>query len=128
MKQLDLALQFANHGYKVFPLKENSKDGQVLKSWKNEASNDPTQIQNWWRNNFNYNLAVRTGNGLVVIDVDVKNGKDGRTKFNEYSHDFPKTFTVKTPSGGYHYWYLVDQEIPCKVNLYEGIDIKTKCS
>ena len=124
MKQLDLALQFANHGYKVFPLKENSKDGQVLKSWKNEASNNPSQIQSWWRNNSNYNLAVRTGNGLVVIDVDVKNGKDGRTKFNEYSHDFPKTFTVKTPSGGYHYWYLVDQEIPCKVNLYEGIDIR----
>lgn len=124
MKQLDLALQFANHGYKVFPLKENSKDGQVLKSWKSEATNNPTQIQNWWRNNSNYNLAVRTGNGLVVIDVDVKNGKDGRTKFNEYSHDFPKTFTVKTPSGGYHYWYLVDRETPCKVNLYDGIDIR----
>lgn len=74
--------------------------------------------------NENYNVAVVTGNGLMVIDVDMKNNKDGLESFQPFLKYFPKTFTVKTPNGGYHYWYLVNKDVPCKVNLYEGIDIR----
>ena len=124
MSKLEQAIKFAVMQFKVFPLQNNTKDGQVLKSWKNEATCDLEQIKKWWDKDRDYNLAIRTGSGLVVIDVDVKNGKDGRIIFNEYSKSFPETFAVKTPNGGYHYWYLVDSDIPCKVNLYEGIDIR----
>lgn len=122
MESLKYALKYAKLNFKVFPLKVNSKSEQVCKSWKNEATTDEKLIRTMWKNN--YNVGVVTGNGLVVIDVDVKNGKDGRLVFNEYAKNFPETFTVKTPNGGYHYWYLVDRAIPCKVNLYEGIDIR----
>ena len=121
---LNSALTYVKNNFKVFPLKVNSKSGQVLKSWKEEATSDEEKVKQFWKENSNYNIGVKTGNGLVVIDVDVKNGKDGRIIFNEYSKSFPETFTVKTPNGGYHYWYLVNREIPCKVNLYEGIDIR----
>ena len=122
MESLKYALNYATFNFKVFPLKVNSKSKQVCKSWKNEATTNKGIIKQMW--NENHNVAVVTGNGLVVIDVDVKNGKDGKKIFDELSKDFPDTFTVKTPSGGYHYWYLVDREIPCSVNLYEGIDIR----
>ena len=122
MESLKHALKYAKLNFKVFPLKVNSKSEQVCKSWKNEATTDENLIRNMWKNN--YNVGVVTGYGLVVIDIDVKNGKDGRTVFNQYAPNFPSTFTVKTPNGGYHYWYLVNREIPCKVNLYEGIDIR----
>lgn len=42
--------------------------------------------------------------GLVVLDVDVKNGKDGRESLKSLP-PLPDTFTVKTKSGGLHYYF-----------------------
>ena len=42
--------------------------------------------------------------GLVVLDIDVKNGKDGRLSLAELP-GLPATYTVKTKSGGYHYYF-----------------------
>ena len=64
------ALIYAQNHFKIFPLNVNSKSEQVLKSWKSEATNDLQQVQNWWNNNPLYNIGLKTGNGLVVIDVD----------------------------------------------------------
>ena len=38
--KLTSALMYAQYHFKVFPLKVNSKSGQVLKSWKEEATTD----------------------------------------------------------------------------------------
>ena len=122
MESLKYALNYAKLNFKVFPLKVNTKDGHICKSWKKEATTNETIIRNMWKEN--YNVAVVTGNGLMIIDVDVKNGKDGLKSIEPFLDKFPKTFTVKTPNGGYHYWYLVNKEVPCKVNLYDGIDIR----
>lgn len=122
MESLKYALNYAKHNFKVFPLKVNTKDGQLCKSWKKEATTNECIIRTMWKEN--YNVAVVTGNGLIVIDVDVKNNKDGLKSIKPFLETFPKTFIVKTPNDGFHLWYLVDREIPCKVNLYEGIDIR----
>ena len=42
--QLNSALNYAKNNFKVFPLKVNSKSGQVCKSWKEEATMDVNQI------------------------------------------------------------------------------------
>ena len=65
--QLNSALNYAKNNFKVFPLKVNSKSGQVCKSWKEEATMDVNQIYQWFSNT-DYNVGVRTGGGLVVID------------------------------------------------------------
>ena len=122
MESLRYAINYAKLNFKVFPLKVNTKDGQLCKSWKKEATTNESIIRSLWKEN--YNVAVVTGNGLMVIDVDMKNNKDGLKSLQPFLKFFPKTFTVKTPSGGYHYWYLVNKDVPCKVNLYEGIDIR----
>lgn len=68
---------------------------------------------------------LRTGGecGLLVVDVDVKNGKDG-TQWEHYAK-LPDTHTVQTPNGGMHYYYLVPQGTAVKSrNLPVGIDLK----
>ena len=106
-------------GFSVFPLKENTKDGQVVSSWINEATRDKEQVALWWHKNPNYNLGVKTGNGYIVIDVDNKNGKNGNKVIEKFLDEFPKTRIVRTPNDGIHIYYKVDREIRCKVNLYE---------
>lgn len=46
--KLTSALMYAQYHFKVFPLKVNSKSGQVLKSWKEEATTDQDTIMNWF--------------------------------------------------------------------------------
>ena len=43
---LNEALFYAHLNFKVFPLKVNSKSGQVLKSWLNEVTTDVETIRN----------------------------------------------------------------------------------
>ncbi|MFQ9922020.1 MAG: bifunctional DNA primase/polymerase [Beduini sp.] len=120
---LNSALMYAHLNFKVFPLKVNSKNGQVLKSWLKEATTDIEKIQNWFSNT-DYNVGVRTGDGLVVIDIDNKNDKNGIKSIKPFLKDFPKTKIVKTANNGWHMYYKVDRQIPNKTNLYEGIDVR----
>ena len=54
-----------------------------------------------------YNVGIPTGetNDIVVIDIDIKD--DGLKEWQTYTAEFgePITPTVKTPSGGYHYYF-----------------------
>lgn len=120
---LNSALNYAKDNFKVFPLKVNSKSGQVCKSWKEEATTDVNQIYQWFSNT-DYNVGVRTGDGLVVIDVDNKNGKNGFDSMKQYLKGFPLTRIVKTPNNGWHIYYYVDRPIPCRVGIYESVDIR----
>ena len=120
---LNTALAFAKYNIRVFPLKNNSKSEQVLHSWKEEASCNTFQINGWFIGK-NYNVAICTGNGLIVIDVDCKHSGKGIDLIKEYADQFPKTLVVQTPSGGFHLYYKVDREIGNRVGLYEEIDIR----
>ncbi len=121
--QLETALTFAKINVRVFPLKSNSKGEQVLHSWKEEATTDIEQIKEWFSNT-NYNIGICTGDGLAVIDVDVKKSLNGKELIEKYADDFPKTYTVRTPSGGYHLYYKVDRPIKNRVRIYDEIDIR----
>lgn len=119
------AIQYAKAGLRVFPLAPNSKGKQVLKSWKSEATTDLEQISAWWNKNPNYNIGIATGNGLLVIDIDVKKGAKGLESLKKYGDNLPITAKVKTPSGGYHLYYSVDCDFKNRVNIYPGIDIRS---
>lgn len=73
-------------------------------------------------------------NNLVIIDVDVAGTThqyDGREYWQKFCEEFgvPPTYTVQTPSGGYHYYFT----LPASVNpetfsppdeLAKGVDVK----
>ena len=120
---LESALMFAQLNYKVFPLDVKSKSKQILSSWKQESSDDVNQVTKWFENT-NYNYGVVTGNGLLVIDIDNKNGKSGNNSIKNYLLEFPKTLTVRTPNKGFHLYFSVDREIRNKVDILPGVDIR----
>lgn len=84
MDKLDYAKKYLSLGLLVFPLQENTKSGQVVTSWLIEASKDEKKIHSWWNRNKDFNIGVRTGNGLIVIDVDNKNDKNGEEAIKSY--------------------------------------------
>lgn len=93
-----MALAYAEDGTPVFPCEENGKRPITLNGFK-DATTDLEQINKWWSENPNYNLALSPEDaGLFVIDIDP--GADP-----EIYLQLPKTYTVKTPRGGYHYYY-----------------------
>lgn len=119
---LESALNYAKAGLKVFPLKGNSKE-PFLK-WRQEATTEAEKIKAWWQSQ-EYNIAICCGDGLLVIDVDVKDGAEGLESLSKYGAELPKTMTVQTPSGGYHYYYYVNGSYKNSVGLYPGIDIRS---
>jgi hypothetical protein len=72
------------------------------------ASNDPRRIAAWRKEhpNANWGVALRRSN-LLVVDIDRKAGKRGALTYAEldFEHGFPKTYSVRTPSGGVHLYY-----------------------
>lgn len=114
---------FARLGYSVYPVnlgyvdgkkspefKVTNSGGDYIGGWKHgDYPTDPDEIAKQWEG---YNgVAVNTGrSGLVVVDIDVKNGVDGFTNLDEFLRDnelvLPWTpLVVTTPSGGEHRYY-----------------------
>ena len=112
---LDGAALLSRHGVAVAPVKPGKKHPDI-DDWEHNASADPDVIQGWYNQKRYWNHGVsaicgpRSGN-LVVIDVDVKDptkpGPDSLKKFLDERgvKKLPITWTVKTPTGGLHFYY-----------------------
>ena len=127
----DYALQYAANGMRVFPVKRGTKGaggGQLLRSWKNEATTDPAVISGWWNMWPDADICIATGNGLAVIDLDVKGKEDGTASMLNWIADngrMPPTAVVMTGSGGQHHYYLVNGTYPNSRGILPGIDIRS---
>lgn len=112
---LDNALRFARHGFRLIKVKSNSKIPDMGKDWVGNATNDEATIQRWFDSDqhTNYGIAgsIATQDGekyLLRVDADIKPGVDGRKAVEELG--LPPTLTVRTPSGGLHYYFTTDIE------------------
>lgn len=127
MSELVNVLQDA--GFKLFAIRPNSKK-PVNVGWQEEAKkNAPIP------DGYNYGVFTsiyKEDKALVVVDLDIdleknKNGVEEYKKLKAEGFDFPATFTVKTPRGGYHLYYYSDAPIKGGVDvLAKGIDIRSK--
>ena len=107
--RLDYALAFAKQGFFVHPCSENKVP--LTKAWVEGATTDAAQIMSWAEKFPNCRWGISTGKcGLFVLDVDVqdKQGRKGADSLSLLEADngpLPHTFTVKTRSGGKHYYF-----------------------
>ena len=120
--------------FKIFPFGQ-TPDGRripLIKDWETNASSDPNQ-HNQWCELFKDRLkgwALPTGevNGLIALDIDVKNdGANGFKYLESLGVDIPQTAWQSTPSGGCHLFFKYDPTIQIgnSVNRKIGIDTRS---
>lgn len=91
-------------------------------------------IQAWAQEGGNVGVLTGSASGIAVIDIDNHNGVDGMGNLKEfldtYDIELPTTQVIKTPSGGYHYYFKLPdtynetQFIQNHPQL-EGVDFQT---
>lgn len=118
---LNSALFLASRGCKVFPLIPGSKKPAV-KDWQDAATTDEAQVRQWWGGTRAYNIGVKTGEGLIVVDIDIKNGKPGAESWKALGVS-ADTFRVKTASGGWHVYFAGDGDSSVD-RLGRGLDVR----
>lgn len=125
MSKLRAALAWAARGFPVFPLAYNAKE-PLYDDWPSLATCDPDTITRMWtdpvlRTERDYNIGTLCTD-RVVVDVDVKNGKDGHNQYMQLGGTY-ETLVVRTTSGGFHCYF----EGPDSSNapIADAVDIRS---
>lgn len=115
------------HGWPVFPLEANGKrpltgsagvkDAEPVEAWSADALAPPG------------NIGLATGGGLVVVDLDRHDElADGVVSWEQLcsaNGGVPDTYTVLTPSGGYHLYFHTLAEVRNSASkISPGVDVR----
>lgn len=140
---LDWALLWASRGVPVFPVHSitaagvcDCRAGANCKSagkhphtanGLDSATTDEKAVREMWRRWPGANIGGRTGDGLLVVDVDPKHGGDASLcdLMEAHGNEWLNTLTVRTGSGGSHFFFNYSPELDLKNTankLAPGID------
>ena len=118
---------YAEFDWPVLPLEPGGKrpHGQLAPHGLHSASTDPATVLACWRRAPTANIGVRTGGGLVVLDVDDDVGADSLAALEREHGELPETVRAKTGGGGAHYYLSAKQRVPCSAGqLAPGLDVR----
>lgn len=130
----DWALAMGKRGFHVFTLGDNDKLPRH-KGWQAEATNDPAKIKSLWEKHPTANIGIFTSkygndNALMVVDVDMKAGRNGDATMKQLSDDgfaFPPTCYQMTPTGGKHIIYKTAKPLKQSAGkLGTGLDTRSR--
>ncbi|OQW99880.1 MAG: hypothetical protein BWK73_49690 [Thiothrix lacustris] len=127
-QMLTAAQYWAGKGFEIFPLKPLLKEPATSDGFKS-ATTDHQTLKHWFGGGTNYNLGLKTGGGVVVIDVDTKDG-DGAAELAGVEMRLgalPETLTVATPSGGQHLYFRYPSELDVRGSakqLAPNVDVR----
>lgn len=116
------ALPLVAMGYKVFPCQPNGK-APLTKNGCKDATTGERQISQWGKQFPNANVAIHCAECLVV-DLDVKDGKDGVADLANISRelgDYPQVPVISTPTGGQHLFF---KKPPVEIKNAAGVKWK----
>lgn len=104
--QMTLAFDLIEQGFAVFPVNPETKQPYTTHGHL-DATQDAELVAVWF--SLDYPKAVvgvhAGASGLVILDLDKKNGKDGFESVEDGWLEIPDSFHYDTPSGGRHYIY-----------------------
>jgi hypothetical protein len=124
---LDGALYAIGRGLPVVPL--HGGKFPTMEDWPNKATTDKDQVLAWDAASPGVNWGVHCDN-MVVVDVDVKDGKAGLDNWQRLLREnggIGSTLIVKTPSGGYHFYFTGPSIAKNSVGkLGQGLDTRTR--
>jgi putative DNA primase/helicase len=117
------ALIYAERGWPVFPLR--GKVPYTANGLK-DATTELARVDQWWHQTWpGANVGIRTGAGLLVLDVDPPDGDDSLHELEREHGELPRTVQVVTGSGGAHYWFKCGEPIRNSAGrLGSGLDIR----
>jgi len=131
------AARYAAAGLPVLPL-HSARDGRcscrrdcrnvgkhpLTEHGKDDASCDPQQVADWWARWPWANVGIRPPVGVIVLDVDPRNGGGTALLGLTRQHgQLPPTLTARTGSGGYHIWLSYGGRT--RGQLCRGVDVKS---
>lgn len=127
--QLEIAMNLAKDGYRVFPCHSLGKPKTPYVKWKEESTTDTEIIQKWWEKWSSALVGVPTGvvNGFTVLDIDKKNDVDGFKSLHRLGFDLDSICgpRIKTPSGGLHIYFHYCPSVKNSAGkLGPGLDIR----
>ena len=124
MTKAEAALLYASWGWHVLPVVPGGKAPASQHGVK-DATTDREQIARWWAQNPDFNIGIATGerSGIVVFDVDPRNGGDDSWRQWQSEHGrVPDGPMQMTAGGGEHHVAAYNSEIrSCK--LCDGVDL-----
>ena len=100
-----------------------------LSKWEQRATNDPAQVEAWWKQWPDANIGFHVGGaGLVALDFDVTKPEfAGHDLLQELVTNYP-TITAVSGSGGRHLFYKLPQGMTLgntSGELAAGVDTKS---
>lgn len=139
------ARELLSRGLWLFPLKGTTPEGANTPlhkededakkpGWQDVATTDEAKVLGWIKRGHGIGVFTsRFGDdkALLVVDVDMKKGKNGDAEVLKLEMDgfeFPVTFTQRTPSGGRHLVYWTDKPVKQGIDVFgdgPGIDIRS---
>ncbi|NOZ19568.1 MAG: bifunctional DNA primase/polymerase, partial [Planctomycetes bacterium] len=128
MTLLDIALEYAQLGWQVFPCHPTGHQPLVKRGFY-AATTDPDMLKSWWTRWRDAAIGLRTGkqSGLFAMDIDPRNGGDVSLEYLESEHGaMPDTVESQTGGGGRHLLFTwPGRPVPCSVGrIGSGIDVK----
>jgi hypothetical protein len=127
----------AREGQPVFPCldKDRGTKHRAKSPWTRngyqDASADIPQIKTWWTSYRGAAIGLPTGVLWDVLDVDIKNGSDGRRHLHKLQVNGLLNGckrVVKTPSGGFHLYFKAAPNthgLTNKANRELGLDVRS---
>jgi len=140
--KLTYTKEYAARGWHVLPLNASIENGcscgkekcsstgkhPLISNGVKGATTDINTIKKWWVDWYYANIGIATGkeSGIVVLDIDPKNGGFESFKGLIKQHgELPKTVKVITGSGGYHFYFKYPAiEVKNRTNIIAGIDFR----
>lgn len=98
-----------------------------------DATLDPGLADDWFTENPKAEVGAWMGGaGLLAVDVDMKNGKDGWESLELSWNEIPETFSYGTPTGGTHLIYTAPEGLNLAPSAnyrgMQGVDIRAGSS
>lgn len=126
---IEAASIYTSRGWSVLPLVADEKRPLTRNGLYNATLLEDT-INEWYNRWPDANIGIRTGaeSGIIVLDVDVKNGAEGLKSLAELESEYgslPVTLRATTPSGGQHlYFKHPGGKIKNRTSFRPGLDLR----
>jgi hypothetical protein len=118
-------------GQPVFPCRPSGEKAKApwTRNGLNDATLDVAQVKAWFKTHRTAVLGIPTGIIWDVLDVDVKDNRDGRIHLSFLQRlgllNGCKRL-VRTPSGGWHLYFLHAEGLTNKASATLGLDVRAK--